>query len=230
MQPFLLTNINQIVFYAAMKKTNQTQRILWLTLAVALLGIGIYALNDWLRSQQISEPTRILPVIGKSPDFQLTNHEGKPFGTADLRGKIWVMDLIFTHCAGTCPMLTAEMAGLQKALRKAPDVHLVSISVDPNNDTPEVLAEYARKYNADTKNWHFLTGKVSTIYTVAKDGFKMTVDSVSDDVMNPIVHSERFALVDKQGNIRAFYNALEPETQAKLLTDIGDLLREEKTQ
>lgn len=211
-----------------MAEKNNSQRLLWAGLVVALLAIGIYALNDWLKSQEITEPSRIIPVVGTVPEFTLTDQSGKPFGTSDLKGKIWVMDLIFTNCAGTCPMLTVEMANLQKSLKKTKDIHLVSISVDPNNDTPEVLAEYAKKYNADLTNWHFLTGKVSTIYTVAKDGFKMTVDSVSDDVMNPILHSERFALVDKKGRIRAFYTGTEPESKGKLLTDIGDLLREEK--
>jgi cytochrome oxidase Cu insertion factor (SCO1/SenC/PrrC family) len=208
-----------------MAEKNNTQRLLWAGLIVALLAIGIYALNDWLRSQEITEPSREIPVLGTVPEFTLTDQSGKPFGTADLKGKIY---LIFTNCAGTCPMMTAEMAALQKSLRKTPDVHLVSISVDPNNDKPEILADYAKKYNADLTTWHFLTGKVSTIYTVAKDGFKMTVDSVSEDVMNPILHSERFALVDKKGRIRAFYTGTEPESKGKLLTDIGDLLREEK--
>lgn len=211
-----------------MAEKNNSQRLLWAGLVVVLLAIGIYALNDWLRGQEITEPSRIIPVISTVPEFTLTDQSGKPFGTSDLKGKIWVMDLIFTNCAGTCPMLTVEMASLQKSLKKTSDVHLVSISVDPNNDSPEVLADYAKKYNADLTNWHFLTGKVSTIYTVAKDGFKMTVDSVSDDVMNPILHSERFALIDKQGRIRAFYNGTESESKGKLLTDIGDLLREEK--
>lgn len=211
-----------------MAEKNTSQRLLWAGLVVALLAIGIYALNDWLKSQEITEPSRIIPVLGTVPEFTLTDQSGKPFGTSDLKGKIYVVDLIFTNCAGTCPMLTVEMASLQKSLNKTKDVHLVSISVDPNNDKPEILAEYAKKYNADLRNWHFLTGKVSTIYTVAKDGFKMTVDSVSDDVMNPILHSERFALVDKQGRIRAFYTGTEPESKGKLLTDIGDLLREEK--
>lgn len=211
-----------------MAEKNNSQRLLWAGLVVALLAIGIYALNDWLKSQEITEPSRIIPVLGTVPEFTLTDQGGKPFGTSDLKGKIYVVDLIFTNCAGTCPMLTVEMANLQKSLKKTTDVHLVSISVDPNNDSPEVLADYAKKYNADLKNWHFLTGKVSTIYTVAKDGFKMSVDSVSDDVMNPILHSERFALVDKQGRIRAFYTGTEPESKGKLLTDIGDLMREEK--
>ncbi len=208
--------------------TNNPQKILWTVLAVALLGIGIYSLNDWMRSQEITKPSRILPTIGTVPEFTLTNLDNKPFGSGNLKGSIYVVDLIFTHCAGTCPMMTSQMASLQHSITKTPDVKLVSISVDPNNDTPEVMAEYAKRYNADTKNWYFLTGPISTIYTVAKNGFKLTLDSVGGDYNNPIVHSERFVLVDKKGNIRGFYTGTEDESKAKVLADIGDLLREEK--
>ena len=208
--------------------SSKNQRILWTVLVVALVAIGIFALRDFMKSQEITQPTRILPSLGSVPPFELVTQEGKPFSSAALKGKYWIVDLIFTHCGGTCPVLTANMASMQKALAKAYDVELVSISVDPNNDTPEVLADYAKRYNADTKNWTFLTGKVQTIYTIAKDGFKLTVDSVSGDEMNPIVHSERFVLVDKTGTIRGFYDGTTNEAQSKILHDLGDLMREEK--
>lgn len=207
---------------------NKSQRILWTILVAALFGIGIFALRDYLKSQEITEPTRILPSMGAVPPFDLVTQQGKPFSSSSLKGKYWIVDLIFTSCGGTCPILTANMASLQKALEKAYDVQLVSISVDPNNDTPEVLAEFIKRHNVDTKNWTFLTGNVSTIYTIAKNGFKLTVDSVSGDVDNPIVHSERFVLVDKNGAIRGFYDGTANETQSKILYDLGDLMREEK--
>lgn len=208
--------------------TSRNQRILWTILVAGLVIVGIFALRDFLKSQEITEPTRILPSIGEVPPFELVTQEGKPYLSSMLKGKYWIVDLIFTNCGGTCPILTANMASLQKALEKTNDVQLVSISVDPNNDTPEVLAEYAKRYNVNTKNWVFLTGKVSTIYTIAKNGFKLTVDSVSGDVMNPIVHSERFVLVDKKGMIRGFYDGTTKESQSKILHDLGDLMREEK--
>jgi protein SCO1/2 len=208
--------------------SSNNQRILWTVLIVALAGIGVFALRDYLKSQEITEPTRILPSLGTVPPFELVTQESKPFSSTSLKGKYWIVDLIFTNCGGTCPVLTANLASLQKALAKTYDVQLVSIGVDPNNDTPEVLAEYAKRYNADTKNWTFLTGSVHTIYSIAKDGFKLTVDSVSGDEMNPIVHSERFVLVDKEGTIRGFYDGTTNEAQSRILHDLGDLMREEK--
>lgn len=212
-----------------MPQPKTTQRILWTVLAVALIGIGIYALNDWLRGQELRTPTRTLSALGIVPDFTLTKQDKTPVSLKDLKGKIWVADMIFTNCAGTCPMLTSVMANLQQSLvKKNTGVYLVSFSVDPNNDTPEVLADYAKHSGADTRTWYFVTGPVSTIYILAKDGFKLTLDSVGGDTKSPIVHSERLVLVDKQGIIRGYYDGTANNTQSNLLTDIGDLMREEK--
>ena len=212
-----------------MPETKNTQRILWTVLAVALLGIGIYALNDWLRGQELKAPTRTLDALGIVPDFTLTKQDKAQLSLKDMKGKIWVADMIFTNCEGTCPILTARMASLQQSLiKKNTGVQLVSISVDPNNDTPEVLTEYAKNFGADTKSWSFLTGPVSTIYTLAKDGFKLTLDSANADTKEPIVHSERLVLIDKQGIIRGYYDGTTDDAQSKVLTDIGDLMREEK--
>ncbi|MBS1903959.1 MAG: SCO family protein [Bacteroidetes bacterium] len=208
------------------KKVN---KMLWGILVVALVGIGIFALSDWMRHQEKDQPTRVLPAYGAVPDFTLTNQDNAPVSLKDLKGKIWLVDLIFTNCAGTCPMLTARMAAIQSAISKTPpDVQLVSISVDPNNDTPPVLKDYAKKYSADPKRWTFLTGKVATIYSMAKDGFHLTLDSAHEDVHEPIVHSERLVLVDRTGNIRGYYNGTEEDAQSKVLADLGELLREGK--
>jgi protein SCO1/2 len=212
-----------------MPDTKTTQRILWTVLAVALIGIGIYALNDWLRGQELKTPTRTLSALGIVPDFTLTKQDKTPLSLKDLKGKIWVADMIFTNCEGTCPMLTAAMANLQQSLiKKNTGVQLVSFSVDPNNDTPEVLTDYAKQYGADTRTWSFVTGPVATIYSLAKNGFKLTLDSANADTKEPIVHSERLVLIDKSGIIRGYYDGTADDTQSKILTDIGDLMREEK--
>ncbi len=212
------------------KKSNST-RLLWAAFAVAIIGIGIYALNSWMHSQEVKGPTRTLPTYGQVPDFTLTTQDNQPLSLSNLKGKIWIADLIFTNCAGTCPTLSAQMASLQAATSKAAsDVHLVSFSVDPNNDKPEVLKEYGKRFRADNSRWSFLTGKVSTIYTVAKDGFHLALDSAHEDVHEPITHSERLVLIDRNGTIRGYYNGTEEDAQSKLLSDLGELMREEKAQ
>ncbi|HYM20534.1 MAG TPA: SCO family protein [Candidatus Kapabacteria bacterium] len=211
-----------------MSGKSTTNRILWTVLAVALIGIGIYALNDYLRSQELTAPTRTLPNYGAVPAFTLTTQDSTQFSLADLKGKIWISDLIFTHCGGTCPMLSARMSAVQSSLEKiGDDVKLVSFTVDPNNDTPPVMKDYAKHYRADPKRWTFLTGNVATIFSVARDGFHLSVDSAHEDAHEPIVHSERFVLVDRNANIRGYYDGTADDAEAKLLTDLGDLLRED---
>ncbi|HET9137487.1 MAG TPA: SCO family protein [Candidatus Kapabacteria bacterium] len=208
-----------------------SRRIIWAIAAVAVIGTGLFFLNGWMKSQEVKAPTRVLPSLGTIPAFSLTTQDNTPYSNTDLKGKIWVADLIFTNCAGTCPMLSARMASLQTAIKKTgSNVHLVSVSVDPNNDTPDVLKQYGKTFQADFTRWTFLTGKVSTIYTLAKEGFHLTLDSAHEDVQEPITHSERLVLIDGNANIRGYYNGTEVDAESKLLADLGELLREEKVQ
>lgn len=210
---------------------SNSRRIIWAVAAVAIVGCGLFFLNSWMKSQEITAPQRVLPSLGTIPAFTLTTQDNAPYSLNDLKGKIWVADLIFTNCAGTCPMLSARMASIQTAIKKTgSNVHLVTVSVDPNNDTPDVLKQYAKTFQADLNRWTFLTGKVSTIYTLAKDGFHLTLDSAHEDVQEPITHSERLVLIDGNANIRGYYNGTEVDAESKLLADLGELMREEKAQ
>jgi protein SCO1/2 len=184
------------------------------------------ALLLWLRHLEVSAlRQRAVPSYGIVPAFQLVNQNGQPFGSAQLNGKIWIADFIFTSCRGPCPLISTRMSELQKPLEKT-DVHLVSFSVDPETDTPEVLRGYAEKLQADPKRWDFLTGPKSAIYKLSHDGFKLAVSDGSEAEGVP-VHSTRMALVDRHGQIRGYYDALEPDAMTKLLADTNHLLREQ---
>jgi protein SCO1 len=124
--------------------------------------------------------------------------------------------------------MTSKLASIQKSLTKTPQVKIVSFSVDPDRDTPQALRKYAKGYNIDTTQWDFLTGPREQIFTLAKNGFHLPVDSVGGDKGSPIVHSERFVLVDKHGHVRGYFDGGSDEVQPKLLTAIGDLMRQEK--
>jgi protein SCO1/2 len=150
------------------------------------------------------------------------NQHGKKFGSADLRGKIWIADFVYSTCPGPCPMISSRMSELQKPLEKT-DVHLVSFSVDPMKDTPEVLRGYAEKLHAEAGRWDFLTGPQSTIYNLSRDGFKL---AVGEEKGVPI-HSTRMTLVDRNGAIRGYYDAVEPDAVTKLVADTTHLLREQ---
>jgi cytochrome oxidase Cu insertion factor (SCO1/SenC/PrrC family) len=159
---------------------------------------------------------------GQVPEFSLTDQEGETVTRGDLAGKVWIADFIFTNCAGTCPMITETMSRLQRALPK--EVHLVSFSVDPARDTPEVLAEYAKKTSADRERWHFLTGDKNTLYDLSIKGFKLALDETTGTEVEPITHSTRLVLVDQEGKIRGYYGGTDEEDMKRLFTDATDLL------
>jgi protein SCO1/2 len=181
----------------------------------------------WLRDLEVNAlRQRTVSSYGTVPSFQLTNQNGQPFGSAQLAGKIWIADFIYTTCPGPCPMISSRMSELQKPLEKT-DVHLVSFSVDPEKDTPAVLRSYGERLQAQPGRWDFLTGAKSAIYKLSHDGFKLAVSDGSDAQGIP-VHSTRMVLVDRHGQIRGYYDAAEPETITNLVADTNHLLREQQ--
>jgi protein SCO1/2 len=163
-----------------------------------------------------------LQVYYDVPEFQLTTQDGQPFDSAVLRGKIWVADFIYTTCPGPCPRMTSQMHEVQNAIVKMPDVKLVSFTVDPSRDTPEVLAAYARVHGASAEHWYFLTGPQETLQKLDRDTFKLgNVDAT-------LQHSTRFVLVDRQSRIRGYYDTSESRTIPRLIADIYDLARERR--
>jgi protein SCO1/2 len=157
-----------------------------------------------------------LPVLGTVPAFALTERSGTEITEHALAGHVWVADFVFTHCPDFCPALSSRMAGLEKALSPA-GIRLVSISVDPEHDTPETLRAYAEHFGAGT-NWLFLTGPRAAIATLLRDGFHV---AYADDgpANNPITHSDRFVLVDRQLDIRAYYHGTDAADMARLERD-----------
>ena len=185
--------------------------------------IAAIVMNVLIRSgRRASHP---LADYGALPNFSLTERSGKPLTQADLLGKIWIADFIFTHCAGPCPLMSARMAKLQASLKELADVRLVSFTVDPVRDTPSVLAKYADNYGADPKKWFFLTGEASAIYSLSTNGFHLAAIEDSDGKNQPD-HSTRFALVDRKAHLRGYYDGTSEEAIARLITDVKQLLRE----
>ena len=180
----------------------------------------------WLRQAQVEHlRNRELLAYGTVPEFELVNEKGQFFGSEQLKNKIWIADFIFTKCPGPCPIISSRMAEIQKPLRDT-DVHFVSFSVDPENDTPEALRIYGEKLKADPARWDFLTGDRKVIYSLIQNGFKLAVSDGQEAEGIP-VHSTRVALVDRRGAIRGYYDALEPDAITKLVADTNHLLREQ---
>lgn len=167
-----------------------------------------------------------LAVLGTLPTFTFTDQDGRPYGSEDLRGKVWMAGFIFTRCPTICPRVSDTMAAIQKRARGlATDFHLVSISVDPGFDSPEVLAAYARRYRASPRVWKFLTGPVDGIRDVVQDGMKIATGNVEGEQdFASIMHGTHFVLVDRDLRIRAYHDSSDPGVVDHLLADAAMLV------
>lgn len=210
---------------AVQRPAASIKSIAWYATLV-LIPVLTAAFLFWIRQAQVeSNSRRVIGHYGSVPGFQLTNQNGQPFGTDQLKGKIWIVDFIFSTCPGPCPMISSRMSELQKPLEET-DVHLVSVTVDPEKDTPEVLRGYADKLEAKQGRWDFLTGPKPAIYDLSRNGFKLPVSEDGDQPGVP-VHSTRAVLVDRRGTIRGYYDVTAPDGTTKLLADTSQLLREQ---
>lgn len=195
-------------------------------LVLILFPIVIGAGMLWLRHVEVQHlASRQIQNYGAVPPFQLTNQDGRPFGSSNLTGKIWIADFIYSTCPGPCPMISTRMSEMQKPLEKT-DVQFVSFTVDPDKDTPERLHEYAGQLNAEPGRWNFLTGPKSEIYNLSANGFKLAVADRNSENPQPL-HSTRMILVDRHGQIRGYYDAVTADAITKLLADANHLLKEQ---
>jgi len=190
-----------------------------------LLFVLAVAMGYSMWQASVRRDVEQLPVIRAVPEFALTDQNGQTVTNADFRGKIWIADFIFTRCAGPCPLMTARMLEMQKALVKTPEVKLVSVTVDPEYDTPEVLKAYAEANFADPERWKFLTGDKAVIEKLVTEGF---MQHLSEEGGEP-VHGTMFLIVDGNGMVRSARMLEDPELIPKVLTDTGNLLREQSS-
>ena len=203
---------------------NQTGRTVswtvWIgvLLTAALLALALLAAKLNQRSQPPAAP---LPIISQLAPFTLTNQLGQPVTFDNLKGHVWVGDIIFTRCAGPCPVMTRKLRELQEALPAASSARLVTLTTDPEADTPDVLRSYAEKFSASTNRWLFLTGDKVTLGRVAIDHLKLTAIAKKpgerNDAVDLFVHSTLFVVVDKHGRLRGTF-----ETQGEMVSwEIG---------
>ncbi|MCX6611001.1 MAG: SCO family protein [Acidobacteria bacterium] len=178
------------------------QRRSWLLSAIALMGC--------------SQKSK-LPELGSIPPFEFTNQEGVAFASSQLKGKVWVADFFFTNCPGPCPRMANQLKRVQQETSELKQLHLVSITVDPDRDTAAALQSYARRFGAQPERWTFLTGRKDLIKNLMSESFYLGfADSMQE-------HSTRFVLVDKQMKIRGFYDSFAKDSIDKLIEDIRDL-------
>lgn len=208
-----------------MRRLSTLESVVYSALAAVMLGIFLLFFAAQFKGQTTLRDR--LPVYGSVPSFSLTNQFGRPFSLADLHGKIWVADIIFTRCPASCETMSRNLAALQEKLPRGLAWQFISLTADPEFDTPATLAEYAKRHGADPARWMFLTGPKPLIYRLAVQGLKLVVvdrrDQSLADNEELFLHSTRLVLVDRAGQVRGYYEGTDLEAMEKLAAGIKQL-------
>src|SRR5690606_15082978 len=223
-----------------MKKNNS---YIWISLIILVFGIyAVPKIVDRLKNASVVENDRLnigdrkeLNVIGKAPAFSFTNQNNETITNADYEGKVYLVEFFFSNCPTICPIMNENMVKLQNEFRTNENFAIASITIDPENDTPEHLKKHAEFLGATMKNWNFLTGAQDDIFALSKK-FNLYVGK-NDDAPGGFEHSGLFALIDKKGNIRSrnmedmdypiiYYDGTTDEGVQMLKDDIKQLIKE----
>ncbi|MGO8837094.1 MAG: SCO family protein [Limisphaerales bacterium] len=186
----------------------QLPRTLWIGLLLVLVMLCLaYALS--LMELNRVHRSQAPPVLGPVAGFTLLNQDGRAVTLADLSNQVWVADIIFTRCAGSCPVMSGQMKSLQDVLPPASHAKLVTLTTDPDFDTPPVLKKYGERFGADSNRWMFLTGDKMEIARLAANSLKLSAVAVKpEDRQNPadlFIHSTIFVIVDKRARLRGTF-------------------------
>ena len=164
------------------------------------------------------------PILGAVPHFVFTNQAGDRFGSDNLRGQPYLAAFMFTRCPSICPKLLAKMKEVdEKAQKEGVDLRLISISVDPEHDTPEVLSAYAKKHGISSERWNFVTGDFQAIAKTAEQGFKVALAGKVDEKRPHlgITHASHLILVDGQGRIRGYIRSSDEDAAEQVLRTLS---------
>lgn len=192
--------------------------------ALALVVIGIYKF-------QHQKPLITLPVYGKEGhrigEFEFTDQLGNKVTQNNFNDKIYVADYFFTTCKSICPVMKVSMKNIYDAYKDNAEVMFLSHTVDPETDSTEALAAYAASLNIDNNKWKFVTGNKKDLYDAARKFYMLDAEQ-GDGGPEDFIHTQNFALIDKEKRIRGYYDGTDSTQMKKLITDIGILLGEYK--
>jgi protein SCO1/2 len=182
-------------------------RTLWVGMALFLVLLGLAYLLSLAEFDSIRKAS--LPILGQVADFTLTNQDERVTTLDDLTNRVWVADIIFTRCAGACPVMTRQMKQLQEALPSSSPARLISLTTDPDYDSPVILQRYAQHYGANSDRWLFLTGTKTQLAGLAATSLKLGATPVAlADQKSPVdlfIHSTIFVAVDKHARLRGIF-------------------------
>ncbi|WP_264536242.1 SCO family protein [Flavobacterium sp. N1736] len=223
----------------------------YIGISFIILIFGIYAVPkivDRIKNGEVVKGSRLdnvglktdksdskLLTIGPAPKFDLTNQDNAKISNETYKGKVYVLEFFFTTCPSICPKMNLSMLEIEKTFFGNPNFGIVSITIDPNHDTPQVLKEHAKLLGVKSSNWNFLTGEKATIMDLSNKGFNLYAGE-NAKVNGGFEHSGLFALIDKDGNIRCrkdefgnpilYYDGLDKKGVRDIQEDIKILLAE----
>ncbi|WP_433927436.1 SCO family protein [Sorangium cellulosum] len=198
----------------------------------ALAGIAFFGVLSRVREAPTGPP-----VLGEMPAFSMADQDGRPVTRESLRGQTLIVDFFYASCPVSCPRLSAQMAAFQERLAQRSEargqalpIHLISITLDPENDTPDVLRSYASRYSSGRGAWSFLSGRSEDLNRVVVKGFKLRFEQADPSAgLGSIMHGEWFVLVDGLGRIRGYYQIGDEERMNELVRDAERLASKEMT-
>ncbi|MFC7392324.1 SCO family protein [Scopulibacillus cellulosilyticus] len=191
-----------------------------------LLALILSGCQSSSQDQQTEGHAKPDQINWKVANFKFEDENKHPFGLSDLKGKVWIANFMFTHCTSVCPPMTGNMAHLQKQLKKENlPVEIVSFSVDPKRDTPQVLKNFGQKHGSDFSNWHFLTGySFNDIKNLSERSFKSSV-AIPSEGSDQYTHGTNFFLINKKGVIIQKYDGFQDVPYKRIVKDVKDLER-----
>lgn len=210
------------------------RKVLWGLFVIVLIALAGLTMRVWQagprgQSGWEEKPLEGLTFHGRVPEFTLTERSGRKIGLSELKGDVWIANFIYTNCPDTCPIQSAQMKQIQDDFKNQKDLRLVSITVDPEQDTPEVLSAYANRFGADPARWLFLTGEKKTIHKLAQEGFRLGAAEIPHEERPASgathTHSPRFVLIDREAEVRGYYVSTDVEAMKRLRQDLRTLLR-----
>lgn len=209
------------------KKTGIILLSFFMILGIAFLGY-YYKVNH-------EQKKLVLPIVGSDQNhhiqpFSFVNQDGKTITNKDVEGKVYVASYFYATCKGICPRMNENMSKVYKAFRGNKDVLILSHTVDPQKDTVAALKAYSLRFDADAKQWMFLTGDKKQLYDMARYSYLINAEDTANGVKieDDFIHDKHYTLVDRHGRVRGFYDGLENNEVDKLIVDINALLNEKE--
>ena len=202
------------------------KKLLWIggfsVLLIAAFYFLLFAGTDYYKAK--------LPVLTYVKDFSFTDQDGKQLSQRNVAGKVYVTEYFFTTCKGICPKMNANMKTIYEQYKNEPDFAIISHTSMPETDSVPLLKAYAQTLGADSSKWFFVTGNKDSLYRMARESYLL--DNEKNNSMNiqeQFIHTQFFAVVDKEGRVRGIYDGLKKDELEKLSTDIKSLLKETKS-